>query len=82
MKNLASIPDGYFMAVDGKESEFVDIPKRFYVVEVKYVLKSPTFANVNIYSDGKLEYFYKVPSHLVKRYQWNEKKGKYIRVYP
>lgn len=82
MKNLESIPDGFFMAVDGKESEFVDIPKRFYVVEVEHVLRSPISANVNINSDGKLENFYKVPSHLVKRYQWNDKKGKYIRVHP
>jgi len=82
MKNLKSIPDGFFMAVDGKESQFVDIPKRFYIVEVKYVLDSPIAANVNINSDGKKENFYKVPSHLVKRYEWNEKKGKYIRVYP
>jgi hypothetical protein len=82
MKNLRSIPDGYFMAVDGGESEHIDIPKRFYIVEVKYVLASPVAANVNRKSNGKKEKFYKVPSHLVKRYQWNEKKGKYIRVYP
>ena len=82
MKNLKSIPDGYFMAVDGGESEHIDIPKRFYIVEVEYVLASPVAANVNRKSNGKLEKFYKVPSHLVKRYQWNDKKGKYIRVYP
>lgn len=82
MKNLASIPNGYFMAVDGKESEFVEIPKRFYIVKAKNVLKSPVAANLNIYSDGKLENFYKVPSYLVKRYMWDAEKGKYIRVYP
>ena len=82
MKNLALIPNGFFMAVDGKESEFVDIPKRFYLVKVKYVTKSPTSANVNIFSNGKLENFYKVPSYLVKRYKWDEEKGIYIRVYP
>jgi hypothetical protein len=81
MKNLVSIPNGFFMAVDANESEFTDIPKRFYIVKVKYVLASPIAANVNKKSNGKLENFYKVPSHLVKRYQWNEKKGKYIRVY-
>ena len=82
MKNLALIPNGFFMAVDGKESEFVDIPKRLYLVKVKYVTKSPTSANVNIFSNGKLENFYKVPSYLVKRYKWDEEKGIYIRVYP
>lgn len=82
MKDFESIPDGYFMAVDGGESEYVDIPKRFYLVKVEYVLKSPIAANVNINSNGNKENFFKVPSHLVERYQRNEKKGKYLRVYP
>ena len=82
MKNLKSIPDGYFMAVDGGESEYIDIPQRFYIVEVKYVLDSPIAANVNRKSNGKKEKFYKVPSRLVKRYMWNKTKGKYVRVYP
>ena len=82
MKDFKSIPDGYFMVVDGGESEYVDIPKRFYVIEVKYILEAIISANVNKESDGKKENFHKVPSHLVERYQWNDKKGKYIRVYP
>ena len=36
MIDFESIPDGYFMVVDGGESEYVDIPKRFYVIQVKY----------------------------------------------
>lgn len=82
MKDFESIPDGFFMAVDGGESELVDIPKRFYLIEVKYILEAKIAANVNKKSNGKKENFYKVPSHLVIRYLWNEKKGKYIRVYP
>ena len=82
MKDFESIPDGYFMAVDGGESEYIDVPKRFYLIKVKYILEAKIAANVNKKSDGKKENFYKVPSHLVERYQWNEKKGKYIRVYP
>ena len=70
------------MVLDGGESEYVDIPKRFYVIQVKYILEAIISANVNKESDGKKENFHKVPSHLVERYQWNDKKGKYIRVYP
>ena len=77
MKDFKSIPDGYFMAVDGGESEFVDIPKRFYLIEIKYILEANIAANVNKESDGKKENFYKVPSHLAKRYQWNEEKRTY-----
>jgi hypothetical protein len=82
IKDFESIPDGFFMAVDGNESQFVDIPKRFYLIDVEYILEAKIAANVNKNSSGKKENFYKVPSHLVKRYQGNEKKGKYIRVYP
>ncbi len=82
MKTFESIPDGYFMAVDDSETINTKIPKRFYLIKVKDILQSPKQSNVNKYSNGKKEYFYKVPSHLVQRFQWNEKKGKYIRVYP
>lgn len=82
MKKLHTIPDGYFMAVDGGESEYVDIPKRFYLIKVEHILQADIAANVNRKSNGKKEKFYKVPSHLVERYKWNENKGKYIRVYP
>ena len=82
MKDFESIPDGYFMAVDGGESEYIDLPKRFYLIQVEYILEAKIAANLNKKSGGKKENFYKVPSHLVERYQWNEKKGKYLRVYP
>ena len=82
MKKLHTIPNGYFMAVDGGESEFIDIPKRFYLIQVEDILQANIAANVNKKSNGKKEKFYKVPSHLVERYKWNENKGKYIRVYP
>lgn len=82
MKKFESMPDGYFMAVDDSETIDTEIPKRFYLIKVKDILQSPKQSNVNKYSDGKKEYFYKVPSHLVQRFQWDEQKGKYIRVYP
>ena len=65
------------MAVDGGESEYVDIPKRFYMIKVSDILESIVKSNVNKFSDGKKEKFYKVPSRLVLRYQWSEKYGQY-----
>ena len=80
MKNFKAIPDGFFIVVDESESIEKEIPERFYLIEVKNILSSEKAANVNKFSKGKLEYFYKVPSHLVERYCWNEKAGKYKRV--
>lgn len=82
MKKFNLIPDGYFMAVDDSETIDTETPKRFYLIEVKYILEAKKEANVNKFSNGKKEYFYKVPSHLVKRFMWNEEKGKYQRVNP
>ena len=79
MKNFEAIPNGYFMVVDDSES-IDEIPKRFYLIEVKDILSSEKASNVNKFSNGKLEYFYKVPSHLVKRFKWDEKTGRYKRV--
>lgn len=76
MKNFDAIPDGYFMCVNSGDSlDFV--PKRFYMIKVSDIFKSNTKSNVNKYSDGKKEKFYKVPSHLVLRYEWSEKYGTY-----
>ena len=77
MKNFKAIPDGFFMAVDDSESIEKEIPERFYLIEVKDILNAEKTSNVNKFSNGKLEYFYKVPSHLVKRYMWNEKTETY-----
>jgi hypothetical protein len=82
MKKLESIPNGYFIAVDDSEPIETEIPKRFYIIKVEDILNSEKKSNVNKFSNGKQEYFFKVPSVLVERYEWNAKKGKYIRVYP
>lgn len=82
MKKFHLIPNGYFMAVDGGESIDTEIPQRFYLIKVKYILEAITAANVNKKSNGKKEKFYKVPTHLVKRYIWNDQKGKYDEFKP
>jgi len=79
MKNFSAIPDGYFISVDSGES-LDKIPERFYMIKVADIVKSATKSNVNKFSDGKKENFYKVPSYLVQRYQWSNKSGKYVRV--
>lgn len=76
MKNFSLIPDGYFMSVDSGDS-INSVPKRFYMIKVSDILKSNKKSNVNKFSDGKKENFYKIPSSLVTRYEWSEKYGKY-----
>ena len=76
MKKFDEIPDGYFMSVDSGDS-LESIPKRFYMIKVSDILESIVKSNVNKFSDGKKEKFYKVPSRLVLRYQWSEKHGQY-----
>lgn len=82
MKKFHLIPNGFFMAVDGGESIDIEIPERFYLIEVRHILEAITAANVNKKSDGKKEKFYKIPTHLVKRYIWNDEKGKYNEFKP
>lgn len=81
-KNFQQIPDGYFMAVDGAESIHTMIPKRFYLIKVKHILQSEQQSNVNKFSDGKKEKFFKVPTRLVERYVWNDVDGKYEQFFP
>ena len=76
MKNFSAIPDGFFISVDSEDLSDL-IPKRFYMIKVSDILNSNTKSNVNKFSDGKKEKFYKVPSQLVMRYEWSEKYGKY-----
>lgn len=80
MKNFVAIPDGFFLVVDDSETIDKEIPERFYLIEVKDILNSEKACNINKFSNGKLEYFYKVPSYLVKRFKWDERTGRYKRV--
>lgn len=70
MKKFDLIPNGYFLCVDSEDS-LSSLPKRFYMIKVSDILDSVTKSNVNKYSEGKKEKFYKVPSKLVKRYEMN-----------
>ena len=77
LKDFKSIPDDFFISVDPKDADHPGSPMRFYMIKVSDIVTSPKKCNVNKHSDGKLEYFYKVPSKLVNRYEWSQKYGQY-----
>ena len=81
-KFFGQIPEGYFVVVDSSEDIDTENPKRFYVIKVEDILNCEKKASMNKYSDGKAEFFYKVPSHLVMRFIWNEVEQKYVRYNP
>ena len=81
-KFFDQIPGGKFIAFDSSEDENTEVPRRFYTIDVEDILHCERRASVNKYSDGKQEFFYKIPSDLVKRFEWNEEKQKYERYYP
>lgn len=80
LKKFDQIDHGYYVALDETEEHNNGIPKRMYGVHVSIIKKFIPRYKQTIFDPDSLELFYRIPKKLVKRYEFDEKKGKYIHV--
>jgi hypothetical protein len=80
LKKFDQIQYGYYIAFDEAEEHNNGIPKRIYGIDVSIIKKYEPQYKSTKFDPGKKELFYMIPKHLVKRYKFDEEKGKYIYV--
>lgn len=80
LKKFDQIERGYYIAFDESEEYNDGIPRRMYGVSVSIIKQFKPKYKRTKFDPNNVELFYMIPKNLIKRYEFNEKKGKYIHV--